>query len=221
MNLKNLFNKKSKPSIESIQFNTFGWDLGDNTQSKKMWTSQKQAALLGIFFFDGKSSDLPNNLEDINSVRSHYRQKVVEQGNGGLIRCEVIRLHGLRVIELIAKQPNQPMGMNYISSLTIPFEKYIFMIILQAVERGITGMREAVILDKWMKENGAPKTDANGKMIGFSKDPYDENFTEGRVMNYSELELHDKEFPNHPLSIVRDKINALKKSITFAEELYQ
>ena len=219
MNLKSLFGRKTKPTINSVKFDTFNWNLVEDTKYKKTWVNNEQTALVGIQFFDNHPTDIPAKLNDINTIRNHYRNMIVEQIDGGLIRCEIANLKGNEAIEMIVKQPNQPSGMTYNGSFMIPFKGYNFVVKMQAVEAGMTGMREAITLDKWMKENGAPKTDENGKMIGMSKDPYDENFTKGRLMNYSEKEEYDKDFPNHPLSIVRTKMKEIKESISFADEI--
>lgn len=37
----------------------------------------------------------------------------------------------------------------------------------------------------------------------FFRDPYDENYKEGFLMNVSEDESMDEQFPDHPLSMLR------------------
>ena len=219
MNLKSLFGLKTKPTINSVKFNTFNWNLVEDTKYKKTWVNNEQTALVGIQFFDNHPTDIPAKLNDIDTIRNHYRNMIVEQIEGGLIRCEISNLKSYEAIEMIVKQPNQPSGMIYNGSFMIPFKGYNFVVKMQAVEAGMTGMREAMTMDKWMKENGAPKTDENGKMLGFAKDPYDENYSKGRLMNYSEKEEFDKDFPNHPLTIVRTKMEEIKESISFADEI--
>ena len=214
MNLKNLFGFKTKPTINSLKFSTFNWNLVEDAKYKKTWVNSEQTALVGIQFFDNHPTDIPAKLNDINTIRNHYRNMVVEHLEGGLIRCEISDLKGYEAIEMIVKQPNQPSGMTYNGSFIIPFKGYNFVVKMQAVEAGMTGMREALTMDEWMKENGTPKTDENGKMIGFAKDPYDDNYSKGRLMNYSEKEEFDKDFPDHPLTIVRTKMKEIKESIS-------
>ena len=219
MNLKSLFGGKKKPNINSVKFDPFNWNLVEETKYKKTWVNNEQTALVGIQFSDNHPTDIPAKLSDITTIRNHYRDMIVEQIDGGLIRCELAILKDHEAIEMIVKQPNQPSGMIYNGSFIIPFKGYNFVVKIQAIEAGMTGMREALTMNKWMKENGAPKTDENGKMIGFAKDPYDEHFTKGRLMNYSEKEEFDKDFPNHPLTLVRTKMKEIKESISFANEI--
>lgn len=219
MILKRIFGKKVKPTINSIIFDTFNWKLVDNTRFKKTWINSEQTSLIGIHFFDNHPDDIPAKLNEINAIRDHYRNTIVNKLDGGLIKCEVVNLNGYDAIEMLVKQPDEPTGIIYNGSFTIPFQEYNYVIKMQAVEDGITGIREAVIMDKWLKENGAPKTDDNGIMSSWSKDPYDQNFNKGRLMNYSEKEDFDQDFPNHHLTSVRNKMKEIKRSIKFGDEL--
>ena len=76
----------------------------------------------------------------------------------------IANLKGNEAIEMIVKQPNQPTGMTYNGSFMIPFKGYNFVIKMQAVEAGMTGIREAITMEKWMQENGVPEMDENGKV---------------------------------------------------------
>ena len=46
-------------------------------------------------------------------------------------------------------------------------------------------------------------------MDGWFKDPYDNSFKKGLLMNLSEKPEYDAMFPNHPLSILRNIIKFL------------
>jgi len=219
MRLKNLFSRKSTPSINSIEFDNFKWNLEENTPHKKTWTSNEESALLAIHYFENHPPDLPARLDDVNTSRIYYRNMIVTQVKGGLIHFEAINLKGYDVIEMIVKQPMPTSGMAYNGSLTILFKKHNFIIKLQAIEAGVTGIREAIILDRLMGDGVAPEIDENGKMIGWSKDPYDDDFKKGKLMNYAEREEFDVDFPHHPLSTVRNRLKQLKQSISFGDEL--
>ena len=41
------------------------------------------------------------------------------------------------------------------------------------------------------------------------KDPYDETYAQGQLMNWSEVTDYDKTFPDHPLSQARELVNFL------------
>lgn len=90
------------------------------------------------------------------------------------------------------------------------------MILLKLFEIGTTGMREAVIFPIWMEENPDFKADENGKIIDWLKDPFDSEHRAGALMNYSEQERFDKEFPEHPLSEIRQKLILIQNSLEFS-----
>ena len=71
----------------------------------------------------------------------------------------------------------------------------------QFKERGTTGVRDATVYEYARRENLVTET---GK--GWFKDPYDENYTKGLVMNLSEDRKYDYSFPKHPLSELRKLI---------------
>ena len=129
------------------------------------------------------------------------------------------KVNGINALEMIVKHPMKPMGMAYNGSIMMPFKKYNFLIGMRAVELGFTGMREAAVMDKWMKENGAPESGKDGKLKGWAQDPYLKHYKKGTLMNYAEQEGFDKDFPNHPLSFIRSKLKEVKASISFEEEL--
>ncbi|MDG1915637.1 MAG: hypothetical protein P8I55_13730 [Crocinitomix sp.] len=87
------------------------------------------------------------------------------------------------------------------------------MILLKLFEIGTTGMREAVIFPKWMEENPDFKLDENGKIMDWQKDPFHVEYREGTLMNYSERSEFDKEFPEHPLSEIRQKLILIQNSL--------
>ena len=60
-------------------------------------------------------------------------------------------------------------------------------------EESVTGIRESTVMAL-----------LNAKIDDWCKDPYDENYTKGVRMNKSESREFDKQFPNHPLSQLRD-----------------
>ena len=56
-------------------------------------------------------------------------------------------------IKTIFKFPQDPTGMTYLGSYTIPFKKYSYVIKIQAPELGVTGMRDSIIAAKFLATN--------------------------------------------------------------------
>lgn len=66
-------------------------------------------------------------------------------------------------------------------------------------EKGITGGRDAAIMNKMINEGKIVPPSFNG----WFKDPYDENYKRGLLMNLSEQSQYDTSFPEYPLSETR------------------
>jgi hypothetical protein len=106
--------------------------------------------------------------------------------------------------------------MAYIASITIPFENCSYVVKIQADEIGITGMRDALILDRLHKAGEVEIEEENIK--NWFEDPYDPDFRQGTLMNQSELEKYDPEFPEHPLSVARSLIRSTAETIIFKKK---
>lgn len=220
MNLKRFFGRRHTPTIDDITFDTFGWNLVDDFPQKKTWINARRSATVSIQF-NSERPTLPGHPDDIQVFRQHFRTIYAQQVDGGLIRCETVHLKGCTGVEVITKQPNQPSGMVYGGQLLLPFASCCFTILLQAVEVGPTGMREAMVMDRWLKKLHAKGGDPSDHFNGYSADPYDKDFREGHLMNYAERLEFDDEFPDHPLTVVRSKMQSIKSSISFAERIKQ
>ena len=61
-------------------------------------------------------------------------------------------IDGCRAVWLIVKAPQKPHGMTYIGSLTFPFRNFSFVLKAVCVEHGTPGMREAVVLERFLAE---------------------------------------------------------------------
>ena len=217
-------NKTSKqiyPTLDDIKFNTFKWDNVESTPNYKVWVNPSKTALISIQITQKTLEDSPNNWHNLKKVRSYYRGRIVNQTNGGLIHCNVIDLKGNIALDMVIKKPKQPTGLVYTGSLLIPFKTAYCTINIQAVEKeSISGMRTASIFQRWFKENKTTaQKDDNGKIIGFTKDPYDASFRKGTLMNYAEQQKFDKDFPEHPLTITRQRLKDIKKSIVFSKKI--
>ncbi|KXX69333.1 hypothetical protein [Flammeovirga sp. SJP92] len=208
-----LFNRK-KININSISIPDFGWTLVEDQKGIKQWVNPEQTIALSLNFFDFEP-DLPT-INQIDELRSFYRNQIVSY-NGGLIEVNNIQLKEYKAVKTIFKLPQEPTGMTYIASFTIPFEKYSYVVKIQAPEVGVTGMRDSVIATKLMNENQI-SIGENG-YEGWFKDPYDLSFNQGTMMNKSEEKQYDIEFPEHPLSQARKILDIIASEISFSAEL--
>ncbi len=191
--------------------------MQETNPKKQVWEHTGHSAVLSLHFFD-VPPDIPVRLEDQAALREHYRSLIGSQ-NGGLVEVAVGVVGSTRVpvVKTIFKVPRQPRGMGYIGSLTLPLKHCSYVVKIQAEEAGMTGMREAVIADRMIRDGKI--TLGENMILGWSADPYDRSWKQGTLMNLAEREEHDHLFPEHPLTIVREGLKAAAGSLKLGKEL--
>ncbi len=199
-------------TINSISINLEGWDLLENTESKILWTN-KFGDSLSVNFFP-KKPDLPRNAPDIKSIRNFYRNMIV-QSNGAIVEVEKEYLDSLLAIKTIFKFPQEPSGLTFLASYTIPRDSFSFVLKLTCPERGMTGLRESVILDKALGEGIVDVATRKGWFF----DPYDPEFKAPLLSNLADKQEYDAQFPNSPLSRARKGLKEIKENVEFSEEV--
>jgi hypothetical protein len=209
----NLFRSK-KTNIDAITIPDFGWEARKDEASVKLWVNAEHPIALSLNFFDQKP-DIPT-LTDIAALRSFYRTMAL-QAHGGIIEVTLIDLQGYAAVKTVLKIPQEQKGTTYLVSLTIPFRACSFVVKVQAMEVDATNMRGTLVLDQLM-ETGLVKLTDNG-LEGWNMDPYDPHFREGRLMNLSERQGYDAQFPEHPLSLARGYMDLVLAEMRFATTL--
>lgn len=206
------FFARNKPDIHSITFPDLGWTLEKDEDFVRVWVNPEGSMALSINYFPQKP-DIPS-LKDIDALRSFYRQSLLPI-NGGLVEVETSEIQGYAAIRTVFKIPQEPKGTTYLASLTLPFRKHSFVIKIQALETGETGMRDTLVLDRLM-ETGEVKFTKAG-LQGWEADPYDKNYKEGSLMNLSEQEQYDTRYRSHPLSMARERMKEIQSGIQFSD----
>ena len=155
---------------------------------------------VGLHYF-GLKPDLPNKQTTTQAFISQYLALLGESG----IDVAIETVAEIPAIRTIAKAAQEPSGMTYLGSYTLPFRDFSYVIKIQCEERGMTGIREAVLFEKIYSTNEIIVDDSGNIMGEFSTDD----------------EKYDNEFPDHPLSRCRRSLHQIKSSITLAEEVRQ
>ena len=203
------------PSLDSITFDTTGLSpLGDNNNARR-WQTQNGDGV-GIYYFPIP----PDILADINSSESlsvFYGKMIAEAKNITGISIGSMEIDGCKFVKMIIKVLQQPFGMSYIGSLTLPFKNFNLVVKTQCAERGTTGIRESFVVDELMKK-GEIKIDKSGKFEGWER-PSVSSPLEVWKINRAEAIEYDEQFPNHPLSILRRTLSQIEKSIKVSDDI--
>lgn len=204
---------KSKINVFSLTLPDFGWQIVDQRSTIIVYVNNDESASISVNYFN-KEPDLPT-IKDVEFLRNFYRD-LITPNNGGLIVTELVSIYGVTAVKTIFKV-KQPIGMAYVASVTIPFKNFSFVVKIQAIENGVIGLRDAVVTEKLLGTNEISVGDSG--LENWFSDPYDESIIWGVLMNKSEQQKYDSEFPDHPLTVVRQSINKVIEEIQFTNEI--
>ncbi|WP_433273913.1 hypothetical protein ACQPZF_20315 [Actinosynnema sp. CS-041913] len=169
-----------------IAFDTTGLQQQDPTT----WLNPATGDRIGLQYFD-LVPDLPAPLEDLPRLR--HDLAVIYGEAGCLIEAHTLLLGGVPTLFQVLKLPipNQPSGQVFVASFTVPRAGSSAVLQTQAVEGGMTGMREAVLaarvgFDRWLMPH-----------------PYAPQLKGRLPFHAGDDPRYDPEFADHPLSRVR------------------
>ena len=188
--MQSVFFEGQEPTIEAISLHSPELHYQGLIEGKRIWQTAYGDGV-GLYFFP-IPPDLPQNMKTIDTLKEFYAQQI--QGSPAhIVNCERVSIDGVNAVSLILKIPQQPSGMTYIGSLTIPYKQFSYVLKVQCQERGMTGAREAVLFDKLLGQQ-LISIDENGNITG-EWNP--------------DAPIYDQEFPEHPLSRLRAIIHIL------------
>jgi hypothetical protein len=203
------------PSLDSITFDTTGLIPQGDINGVRVWLTSDGDSV-SLYYFPM----VPDILADINSLESvstFYGNMIAEAKNITGISIGTMDIDSCKFVKMIIKAPQQPSGMSYLGSLTLPFRDFSFVVKMQCSERGLTGMRESLIVDELL-EKGEIRIDKSGKFEGWARTsvlPHSASW----IINKAEAVEYDGRFPNHPLSILRRTFDQIESSIKVSEEV--
>ena len=201
--------------LDRVALGSENWREEATDHPVRIWRNAAGDAL-GLFYFD-LPPDIPVALEAIDELRRFFRLLVTDAG-GGLVELDVVTLDGLPSIRQIVKQPQPGGGMTYVGSYTIPRRSFSYVMKIQCEERGMTGVREMVVMDQALAQGRVALSKDEG-MTGWTTDPYDPEFEAEVLRNQAEDERYDKDFPDHPLSRLRRGLRDVATSLSFDESI--
>ena len=193
--LSNIFGHRPSASLDSIVFDASRYDFQGDQDGARVWFLPGGGGV-GLYFFPRKP-DLPDRAASIAQLRDFYTAQMC--GKLQVVECRVLSLDEVRSIWLIAKTllDEQTGGTVYLGSLTIPFRDFSFVIKIQCHEPGVTGMREALLVDEALRKGTGRLEDGRLDPIGWSFD----------------AEQFDDRLPQHPLSRVRRELRHIASSV--------
>jgi hypothetical protein len=200
-------------SDQDLELPLSGWNDIERSGRTRRWRNDVDDQLSLDFF--GVAPDLPAPPSNLEPVRALYRQQLGEAG--GIVQVDSIVVGSVLAILAIFKFRQNPTGMTYLGSITIPFRDCSFVVKWQCPERGVTGMRDAAVFELV----DPPLDETTHLPVGWFADPYDPSYRATVVRNRADDVEWDARFPHHPLSRLRSYLrtaNALRLSSRAAHE---
>ena len=205
-------------TFDSITFDADGFSFGGDEDGVRVWYTAAGDAV-GLYYFPVRP-DIEADLKSVADVRAAYRKSVTARGVA-VIEVDTLSVDGCDATRTIVKVPQQPTGMTYLGSITLPFREFSYVIKVQCEEWGVTGMREAAVLAELI-DKGEVTLDPEGEggqIPGWARDPYDASAEAPLLLNRAEAEEYDRRFPEHPLSRLRPVLNHIQGTLRVAEEV--
>lgn len=176
--------RSAVPALGSVTFDASSLRLEHEEPGCRIWLSSSGDEI-GLYFFD-KMPNLRSDATSLEELKASYLSRM-DNSPARLVELSIIEVSGCPAVRLIIKAPQQPSGMTYVGSITIPFRNFSFVIKAHCEEGGTTGIRDAIVFDRLFR-SGKVTIGDDGKIKG--------------PVNADSAE-YDEEFPEHPLSRLR------------------
>lgn len=200
--------------LDQITFSTYGWQLQLQEPALRAWDNDLGDEL-GLYYFD-LPPDIPHRLSDPQGLRRAYWQ-LFTGVKSDLVELKVLEIDGLPAVRFILKVPQNPSGMTYVGSITLPRREFSFVIKFRCEEYGTTGLREALVLDRELATQRVYID--KDELQGWVSPSGESSFSSDFFGNRAEVEEHDADFPEHPLSRVRRYLNNLESTVRLADNI--
>jgi len=202
--------------LDAIAFTTPGLQKAEDREGFRAWYTPDGDGV-GLYYF-GIAPDLPADMDSLTNLRLALSRRASASGSA-IVEAHVIMVDGCRAVRQCVKVPQQPSGMTYLGSLTLPFRDFSFVLKIQSEELGVTGVREAVLFNEKLGSGEVHLHPDGGDIAGWMKDPYDATRTSGLARSLADDDEHDERFPDHPLSRARLFLSAAEPSIIVSDTI--
>lgn len=179
-------------------------DLRGFEQVDQLAWRDANGTVLTLHYFDLRP-DLPAPLHEPQALAAALTRHVAGAG-AGMIEVGVLPVDGVPAVRQVLKLKHpQGHGQVFVGTYTVPRATCSTVLKLQAAETGTTGVREALI----MAQLGPDRY--------FAPSPYAPDATGGLPFHWGDHPQYDAQFPQHPLTLVRQGLHRLLPSVRLDE----
>jgi hypothetical protein len=209
--ISRLFGKSSTQSVKEhvrgLNFDFAGWRELERSPNRVVFQNNEDVTL-SVDWLKGFASGFPN-FSNVRAVRKFVSAQLPKYG---LVSMEVAKVESTEVVTGIYKR-TEGTGYLYSGILLIPCGADAYVVYVTSGERGTTGVREAVVTAKLLSEG---KLDINEYEKEWFHDPYDPGYQGVILHSFSDADMYDADFPDHPLTKVRNELKNLISAIKIA-----
>lgn len=191
------FKRRPNASLDSVSFEVSRYTFGGEDGDQRVWFTPDGDGL-GVFFFP-KPPNIPH-VRTTSELEQFYRSSVCNE-EVKMVEFRLMQVLDVTSVWIVVKTPQEPSGMSYLGSVTIPFAEFSFVIKMQCEEHGITGVREASLMLK-AQQDKTVAVDDDGRISG-DWQPDD--------VRYDEM------FPTHPISRLRRELTSIIATVRIEE----
>lgn len=205
--------------VERISFDTSGWHEHEQERAKDwvVWGNAGDILSLAVE---------PSPWKTFKPMeREYWLEEAREMAKpGGIVSVEPRVAASRPAIEIIYKRI-QGTGYRYTGLIVVEFREYWCQITGVFSERGVTGVREAVLTSNLLKAGTIRIrkhpfyrrifTRASGYVEGWFSDPYDAEYRGIVLRSVADNEEYDGQFPDHPLTRLRSTLKTVRNSLHF------
>jgi hypothetical protein len=203
-------------SLDSISFDAHDFQLAGEQGGARIWKTRAGEVIFMQSF--GRAPDIQSSLQSLTDLRQEWRALAAKSG-GAIVEVETRTIDGCEALQAILKMPQQPTGMAYLGSITVPFRDFSYQVNVAAREQGVTGLRDTAVFAEWMQQGDVAWDEGTGKPKGWMHDPYDPSIETPLAWNQSEAETYGAEFIDHPLSRLRSLMVHIEAALKLADEV--
>jgi hypothetical protein len=202
----NRWRSSAKSPIGRARLTLPGWKEANPVNEMRIWRDEcgnvLSLAVTSAPFTDSERADE-------SALRNRCRE-LAQSRSAGLLEAFVTA----GGIKLIYKRLERPAYIFTGMFITQVRSDWLIWTVV-AGERGITGVREAVVTAQLIGEGKLAPEDYERRWSG---DPYDPTYSRvdrSVLRSMSDDESYDAQFPQHPLSTVRDLLASLPNHVTY------
>jgi len=211
-----------------VWFDVTGLTVQPSSPQERLWATPRGMSVL--LTVGHALPTFPATAADEEAMLAEYRQLVARAG-AGLVELTFPYVDGCRASRMIVKgvmDPTTGWGRIFRGILEIPIVESSVLVKIECAERDTTGFRETDVVHRLLASGALAfkpvppeeesRTRGPADMDGWLVDPLDPTPAH-LACNASDDRQYDADFPDHPLSLVREFLDRTERSTSLAREL--